>query len=49
MRKQNQSKSIDSTGAISNLHDMLKPKGIEANSPSIGMSDFRTSTAKGAN
>lgn len=29
LRNQTKSKSIDSGGAVSNAHDMLKPKGIE--------------------
>ena len=39
-RAKNQSKSIDSTGAVSNIHEMLKPKGMELNS--IETSDVET-------
>lgn len=48
-RKQNQSKSVDSAGGVSNLHDMLKPKGIEVYSQSIGTSEVGTPKEKPVN
>ena len=39
IRAKTQSKSIDSAGNVSNLHDiMMKPKGIEVHSMSMGTS-----------